>query len=60
MPDDGVKEAVSMDDLNEVKSSLESSIDTKMSKMEETLTALILSLMNKDKPNVEISEVRII
>ena len=42
-----------MDDLNEVKSSLESSIDTKMSKMEETLTALILNLMNKDKPIVE-------
>ena len=47
---------MSTEDLNEVRTSLESSMDTKMSKLAETLTALILSLMNKDKPNVEVSE----
>ena len=53
MPNDGEKEAVSMDDLNEVKSSLESSIDTKMSKMEsklDKLTALLNSVMDKINP----------
>ena len=56
---EGDKVAVSVEDLNEVRTSLESSIDTKMSKMEsqlDSLTALINGLMNKDKPTVEVSD----
>ena len=56
---EGDKVAVSVEDLNEVRTSLESSIDTKMSKMEtqlDTLTALINNLMNKDKPAVAPSD----
>ena len=60
MPDTtGDKVLVSVEDLNEVRTSLESSMDTKISKMEsqlETLTALIHGLMNKDKPSVEVSK----
>ena len=51
--------AVSVEDLNEMRTSLESSIDTKMSKMEaqlDTLTALINNIMNKDKPTIEVSD----
>ena len=58
MPE-GDKVAVSVEDLNEVRTSLESSIDTKMSKMEnqlDTLTALINSLMNKYKTPVAPSD----
>ena len=50
---------MSAEDLNEVRASLESSIDTKMSKMEaqlDILTALINGLINKDKPTVEVSD----
>ena len=50
----GEKVAVSMDDLNEVRTLLESSMDTKINKMEsklDQLTELINSLvMDKIKP----------
>ena len=49
----GEKVAVSADDLNEVRTSLESSMDTKLNKMEskiDQLTALINKVMDKIKP----------
>ena len=48
-----------MEYLNEVKASLESAIDTKMSKMEsqlETLTTLLNSVVNKGIPTVEVED----
>ena len=60
MPEDGDKVAVSTEDLNEVRTSLESSMDTKMSKIESKIdqfTELINNLMmNKAKPTVVVSE----
>ena len=50
---EGDKVAVSVEDLNEVRTSLESSIDTKMSKIEsklDKLTALLNSVMDKINP----------
>ena len=60
MPDTGEKVAVSADDLNEVRTSLESSMDTKLNKMEskiDQLTALINNLvMDKIKPTKALEE----
>ena len=48
-----------MDDLDEVRTSLESSMDTKMNKMEskiDQLTELINLMMSKKKPTVVLSD----
>ena len=61
MPDTvGDKDPVSMGYLNEVKTSLESSMDTKLSRLEnqlETLTALLNSVLDKGTPAVVVEEV---
>ena len=61
MPDTiGEKVGVSTEDLNEVRTSLESSMDTKMSSMEakiDKLAALIDSVITKGIPTKEIEEV---
>ena len=61
MPDTtGDKEAVSTEDLNEVRTSLESSMDTKMSKMEaklDKLATLIDSVITRVVPTKEVEEV---
>ena len=60
MPEDGKKQMVSTDDLNEVRTSLESSIDTKMSKMDsklDQLTALLNSVTSKVIPTEVVEEV---
>ena len=61
MPDTtGDKVGVSTKDLNEVRTSLESSMDTKMSKMEaklDKLTALLDSVITRVIPTKEVEEV---
>ena len=60
MPEIEEKLAISTDDLNEVRASLESSMDTKLDKMESKIDQLrdFLTnlIMNKSKPTVVLNE----
>src|SRR3954452_9893608 len=58
MPDDNPKVGVSMEELNEVRASLESTMDTNLGKIEAQIAGLttIIENMARNKPAVEIVE----
>src|SRR3954451_18100297 len=60
MPEDNPKVGVSMEELNEVRASLEPTMDTKLGKIEAQIAGLtaIIENMARNKPPVEIVEER--